>query len=1038
MKIPRPCPIPLGPIPLALGFSFLVSGATPAQVSRARLLQDLNKIPVSNPKGFVPPRVLGRLGKKLILNLWSYETGEELWMTEGSPSTTKILKDIVPGPDGSAPRLVGRVGSLLLFMAETPGSGRELWVTDGTVSGTKFLKELMPGKTGELLSGGIQSLAIKGKLFFTFVTTTKGAPLWVTDGTPGGTRFLHGFDPKPFSGMPKFGMLEFRGKLFFSTPGRRRDAWVSDGTVAGTQPLLPVRTMVLQDPFPTAAVPFASELYFFGNKGKSGWDLYSTDGTRLGTRFRLEMGTGFTPVPLFAVGGHLLYQQVSATKNSLIALDAKMNKSTVLSWDQKKTFSGVLPLGSKALLVFQQGIGLAQAYLSDGTPKGTQIEIPTTQIPLPLDRAFVLGSKILFLPKPPGKAIDVWDRVQKTFYKIPSESPGLPAFQDGNRILYPTPSHPFLKAPGISSLLWQSDGSSTGTHVVNLGKGYLPSQGSGGVGILPMGAGSTRILTPSSPKGKGIFEVKGPGLVVKKLGEGNLPPMLFPKVLVTSFGKSFLIARGSGGWYAPLYVSDGTPKGSHQLDKFQVRIDRANWIQNPYEAELGDRFLFVRNNPLKPKDLLVSTDGTLKGTRDVFGKNNPPTLLGMFHLTRLGNRLFFFGVEKLQGKTGISAYATDGSTGGVQKVPVGMIPFHLKGGLITFSRWGDLMVFPLDHSTEFPDYDLVAFDPKTKKATLPVAHSQLSIRRVIPIGNELLLFRQINFKRYQLDVLRKVQGKIQVKTVQVFPEFRLPEPFRIQDRLFAWMLPTRIHQNWEIWANQGGSTPLKPLYKLPIAYQLNSNPLKREEDLFRLGSHRFVFPAKGEGYEVVVADFRNQKTTPIGFYSMGGNAVKPFGFQLSDGKLFFFGQDLGHGLEPQVWVPGACGKPLGIGCSKDPVRIASLEVEDPILGSKIQVYSEGAPQGALGLLIMGFSKQLGTGTILPGGSVQPCRLFFDLAKPWLFLQGFKVPQSGVLKFSMQIPNSPSLAGLTRVWQAVFPQPGGVFETSNAYEATFGR
>src|SRR5690606_25799741 len=73
--------------------------------------------------------------------------GRELWCTDGTPAGTTVVRDIVPGPFGSAPTSIRAVGSgrHVLFQASEPGSGAELWVSDGTAAGTVRLSDLEPG-----------------------------------------------------------------------------------------------------------------------------------------------------------------------------------------------------------------------------------------------------------------------------------------------------------------------------------------------------------------------------------------------------------------------------------------------------------------------------------------------------------------------------------------------------------------------------------------------------------------------------------------------------------------------------------------------------------------------------------------------------------------------------------------------------------------------------------------------------------------------------------------------------------------------------
>jgi ELWxxDGT repeat protein len=74
--------------------------------------------------------------------------GAELWVTDGTSAGTVQLKDINPGLSGSEPTLfmpVGPNNHTVVFEAMTAATGNELWVTDGTPGGTTLLKDILPG-----------------------------------------------------------------------------------------------------------------------------------------------------------------------------------------------------------------------------------------------------------------------------------------------------------------------------------------------------------------------------------------------------------------------------------------------------------------------------------------------------------------------------------------------------------------------------------------------------------------------------------------------------------------------------------------------------------------------------------------------------------------------------------------------------------------------------------------------------------------------------------------------------------------------------
>src|SRR5262249_5020792 len=127
-------------------------------------------------------------------------TGNELWVTDGTPAGTTPLKDINPNGYADPKDLVAQ-GSYVYFTADDGTTGRELWRTDGTADGTIRLADLYPGPD----SPDIESLTpTTGGLYFSAITPTSGRELWVTDGTPEGTVQVADLEPGPLSSFPSY------------------------------------------------------------------------------------------------------------------------------------------------------------------------------------------------------------------------------------------------------------------------------------------------------------------------------------------------------------------------------------------------------------------------------------------------------------------------------------------------------------------------------------------------------------------------------------------------------------------------------------------------------------------------------------------------------------------------------------------------------------------------------------------------------------------------------------------------------------------
>ncbi|MCB9919939.1 MAG: hypothetical protein H6832_16165 [Planctomycetes bacterium] len=102
-------------------------------------------------------------------------TGSELYVTDGTPANTKLVKDIYPGSVGSFPSRMVCAGDRVYFTAQEPTTGRELWVSDGSESGTNLVTDINP----DSLSSNPDQLAfVDGSLLFFARSLEHGAELW--------------------------------------------------------------------------------------------------------------------------------------------------------------------------------------------------------------------------------------------------------------------------------------------------------------------------------------------------------------------------------------------------------------------------------------------------------------------------------------------------------------------------------------------------------------------------------------------------------------------------------------------------------------------------------------------------------------------------------------------------------------------------------------------------------------------------------------------------------------------------------------------
>jgi ELWxxDGT repeat protein len=234
------------------------------------------------------------------------EKGFEWWTSDGTVAGTKLLKDILPGPDSSGPRMLAGLGDRFFALANSP-DGYELWVTQGTSATTKKVKRI-----GDVSGMADRTFfAHQNKLFF-----AASNAFWVTDGTTAGTEKLANLEQ-----VQNF--VVFKDKLYFAATGPQgMELWTSDGTAAGTEQVLDIfpgtETLPRPCPPPPPIVPpnycapivmqrssspsslvvRGDRLYFIAmnpidKRGAAEMSLWVSNGTSKGTKRVQPLRTGY-------------------------------------------------------------------------------------------------------------------------------------------------------------------------------------------------------------------------------------------------------------------------------------------------------------------------------------------------------------------------------------------------------------------------------------------------------------------------------------------------------------------------------------------------------------------------------------------------------------------------------------------------------------------------------------------------------------------------------------------------------------------------
>ena len=417
----------------------------------------------------------GLLSGKLLFRGTTAATGSEMYITDGTPAGTTLVKDIYFGFESSAPADFLLLSGFVYFSAVTLAEGRELWKTNGTNVGTTLVTDIVTGPTGSNTENGYKLFTNGTYLLFAANTAAEGLELWKSDGTSAGTILLKNINTGADSSNPKdFYTLNANSILFTAKDATHgEELWKTDGTASGTVLVKDINNglpgSISVELFPGFAFPIFQGFHTFNNKayfrafdGTSTAALWSTDGTAAGTVLVKDIipGSSFPPPFIFV--------------------------------------NNAVNLTGKFMFGVSDGSATSELWQCDGTPAGTslfksfsfinndfpillvnyQYDVNTGTLTTPLFQ----GNKFFFSASNNGEGRELWvsdgtlpnTKIVKDIWSGSSNGIDFPSYAFSTDTLY------FSANDGLKgNELWKTDGTALGTVLkadINVGAGNSDPQ----------------------------------------------------------------------------------------------------------------------------------------------------------------------------------------------------------------------------------------------------------------------------------------------------------------------------------------------------------------------------------------------------------------------------------------------------------------------------------------------------------------------------------------------------------------------------------
>ncbi|WP_265593963.1 ELWxxDGT repeat protein [Haloferula sp. BvORR071] len=539
-----------------------------------------------------------------------------------------------------------QVGERIYFFGSESSHGSELWTSDGTPTGTRLVKDLKPGTS---LSGIGMVGQVNGILLF-YVADADVKGLWRSDGTAEGTFQI----ASPLGGN---GLIQ--DGLYWFYAGQAEDQlWRTDGTLAGTFAVTAApaaarapRSSVSQPYYPPYDTPptlkhiagLGDDVYFATKAGR----LLKSSGTSEST---FDLGTPSVAILDLRPAGSWISTFCDSWDWRAFRGNEFVKLVETQTWSDARDAGGWADLHFVALL--NSTTYRWWLWSSDGTPAGTK---PLKQLPYAAKAptAFaVRGQKLYFVADDERLGAEPW---------VSDGSPeGTHLLKDINRGEYGSQVSGFHQLgnevyfsanDGKQRRLWRTDGSLKGTKP-------LAGQAKGlNVSSISITHQDDSLYFPAVKNGyfglwqHNVATRKSSELTRLGAGTGNALQTSsdYGDFHIVPFGDSAVFLAGDGR-NNTLYISDGTAAGTLPLET----VPRNSWGWSATDhLVLGDQILFLNKEKsrLRRRTLHVS-DGSARSAKLIPGipaKTYPAYLTDM---VRSGEWAYLMGDREIWASRG--------------------------------------------------------------------------------------------------------------------------------------------------------------------------------------------------------------------------------------------------------------------------------------------------------------------------------------------------------------------------------------------------
>ncbi|MBD2438635.1 ELWxxDGT repeat protein [Nostoc sp. FACHB-110] len=402
---------------------------------------------------------------------------------------------------------------------------------------------------------------------------------------------------------------------------------------------------------PTNLTALGNTLYFTGNDGVSGIQLWKSDGTVAGTTRVTNINPGnFNPNNLTVFGNKLLFSANDGVNGRELWVYNGTTATPVSNINPGSANSdpdNFTVLNNKVFFSANNGTNGNELWVYDGTTVSLVKDINSGSANSNPSNFIAFNNQLYFTANDGANGVELWtSNGTAAGTTLVKDIRGGGASSDPSQLTIFNNNLYFTANDGTNGIeLWKSDGTAGGTTLV---QNITPGSSGFGPSELTVAGTTLYFVTDSNSNfQQELWKIDSNGVGRVKSDLNVAPNIGFGPLGMTAVGNIIYFTTYDSSTGLELWKSDGTDAGTVLVKDIWSGADPNNSIPDSL-VNFNGTLYFVASEPTNGREIWIS-DGTASGTRRLSNINSGSGDANPAHLTAVGTQLFFTATNGTNG-----------------------------------------------------------------------------------------------------------------------------------------------------------------------------------------------------------------------------------------------------------------------------------------------------------------------------------------------------------------------------------------------------